>query len=126
VNWLGLSVRALAGALLGALLGAAIYAVTLVRGWDVPFAVGALAGLGACSGSQDKSAMRGMFIAASAIWIAAVVQSWVGPYAQAGLFGLHTTLTWKRLIAFALCGGLAFVLAQRSLRRDAPKRHAGS
>ena len=126
MNWLGLTTKAFIAALVGALLGAAAYAFALTHGVDAPYVVGAAAGGGAMVGSPDRSGLRGLLVASGAIWVAALVQSRVGPYASAGLFGFHSTLTPVRLLAFAACGAAAFFLAKTSARRNAPTRAAGS
>ncbi len=125
MNWLGWSTRAILAALLGALLGAALYAYALAHGVDAPYAVGIASGVGALVGAPDRSTMRGLLVATAAIWIAAVVQSQIGPFAAFGIVGFHTTLGWKRSAWFTVCGLAAFLLARTSLRRDAKQRAAG-
>jgi hypothetical protein len=126
MNWLGLSKAAFLAAILGAILGGAGYAVALARGWDAPYLVGILTGFGVMIGSPDRSGLRGLLVATVAIWIAAIVQTRVGPFASAGIFGFHTTLTPVRALSFAMCGVVAFVLARTSIRRNAPDRAAGA
>ncbi|HSO34805.1 MAG TPA: hypothetical protein VLT33_19860 [Labilithrix sp.] len=126
MNWLGLRAVALLGAILGGLLGGVAYAAALASGWDAPYLVGLAMGLGAMLGSPDRSGMRGLLIATAAIWVAAIVQTRIGPYASAGILGFHATLTAARVAAFAGCALTAFLLARTSARRNAPVRAAGS
>ena len=126
MNWLGLRTAALLGAILGAILGGVAYSAALARGWDAPYLVGIAMGLGVRLASPDRSGMRGLLIAAGAVWAAAFVQTRVGPHASAGLFGFHATLTPSRIASFAGCALVAFVLARTSARRNASVRAAGS
>ncbi len=126
MNWLGLTATAFIVALVGAVVGGVGYGIALMHGWDVPFVVGLAMGGGAMLASPDKSGLRGLLIASCAIWIAAIVQSRVGPYVGAGLAGFHTTLTPRRLASFSACGVFAFLLAKASARKNAPTRAAGS
>jgi hypothetical protein len=126
MNWLGLTTKAFIAAVLGALLGAVAYAYGLTHGWDAPYLVGVAAGLGAMLGSRDRSGLRGLVIASCAIWVAALVQSHVGPHAGANLLAFHTTLTPLRWLTFAACGAAAFFLAKTSARKNAPTRAAGA
>ena len=126
MNWLGLTTVAFLTAALGALFGSVAYAAALASGWDAPYLVGLLTGLGALLGSPDRSSMRGLLVGSVAIWVAALVQTRIGPHASAGLAGFHSTLSASRLAAFAACGATALLLARMSARRAAPLRAAGS
>jgi hypothetical protein len=126
MNWLGLTTVAFLTALLGALFGSVAYAAALASGWDAPYLVGLATGLGALLGSPDRSAMRGLLVATGALWVAAIVQTRLGPHAGSNLLTFHATLTPTRLAAFAACGATAFLLARLSARRGAPLRTAGA
>lgn len=126
MNWLGLTKTAFLAAVIGALVGGAAYAFALLHGWDVPLFVGLAMGMSTMVASPDKSGLRGLLVASCAIWVAALVQSRVGPYVSAGIFGFHTTLTPLRLASFSACGVFAFLLAKGSIRKNAPRRAAGS
>ncbi len=116
MNWLGLGRLAFLAAALGAVFGSVAYAAALAGGWDAPYLVGLAMGLGAWLASSDKSGMRGLLMAAAAIWVAAIVQTRIGAYAGGGLLGFHETLTTGRLVAFAACGMTAFVVGRTSAR----------
>jgi hypothetical protein len=114
MNWLGMRTIALLGALLGGLLGSVAYAAAIARGWDAPYLVGLATGLGAWLGSPDRSSMRGLLVATGAIWVAAVVQTRIGPHAGIGLMAFHATLRPARVAALAACGLAAFWLAKKN------------
>lgn len=126
MNWLGWSTRAFLGALIGAIVGALAYDQALARSFDLPWVVGLATGLGAFLGAPDRSGLRGLMVATLAIWVAWAVQARVAPFAQAGLFGFHRTLTVRRLASFVACGASAFLLARTSIRSGARRRIAGT
>ena len=126
MNWLGMTWVAFLATLLGGMLGGVAYAAALASGHDAPYLVGIGMGLGTMLGSPDKSGMRGLLVATTALWVAALVQANIGPFKGAGVFGFHTTLTVGRFAAFAGCFLAAFVLGRTSARRDAPQRAAGA
>lgn len=126
MNWLGLTWAAFVAMIVGGLLGGVAYAAALASGWDAPYVVGIGMGLGVMLGSPDKSGMRGLLVAAGAIWVATLVQAHIGPFKAAGILGFHATLTAGRIAAFAGCGLAAFLLGRSSARRDAPQRAAGA
>jgi hypothetical protein len=126
VNWLGWSTRAMLGALAGIVLGGVLYAYLLARGWDAPFAVGVLGGLGAFLLSPDRSGLRALLVTTMAIWGGAIAQSFAGPYRGIGVLGFHDTLTPTRFALYCASGLAAFLLARSSIRRDARKRTAGA
>ena len=114
------------GALLGASVGGALYAWALARGWDAPYFVGVLAGLGAFLLSPDKSGLRGLLVTTMTVWAGAIAQSFAGPYRGIGVLGFHDTLTPKRFALYCVSGLAAFLLARTSIRRDVNKRIAGA
>lgn len=126
MNWLGLTWMAFFATILGGMIGGIAYAAALASGWDAPYVVGIGMGLGTLAASPDKSGMRGLVVASTAIWVAALVQAHIGPFKGAGILGFHATLTAGRLAAFAGCGLIAFLLGRTSARRDAPQRTAGA
>jgi hypothetical protein len=126
MNWLGWSWVAFFGALLGAAVGVLAFAVAANHGVDAPYAIGISIGLGAASTSPDRSGLRGIIFATFAVWVAAIAQNYVGPFAGRGVLSLHETLTPPRLLAFVACAVAAWLLASTSFRPSARKRIAGA
>jgi hypothetical protein len=126
MNWLGLTPQTFLGALLGALLGSALFAWASTHGVDAPYLVGPCTGFGAMAAAPDRSVLRGIFIAALALWASAITQSLVGPYAGTKVIELSRTLTLVRggmFVGGMLLGGM---LGSCSLRKGANKRLSGT
>lgn len=126
MNWLGLTLQTFLGALLGALLGSVLFAWVSIQGVDAPYLVGPCTGLGAMLVAKDRSVLRGVFIAALALWACAITQSLVGPYAGTKVIELSRTLSVARGAMFVggmLVGGL---LGSSSLRKGAKERLIGT
>jgi len=126
VNWLGLTPQTLFGALLGALLGSALLAWASTHGVDAPYLVGPCTGLGAMAAAPDRSVLRGVFVAALALWAGAITQSLVGPYAGTKVIEFSRTLSLARggmFVGGMLVGGM---LGSFSLRKGAKERLSGT
>ena len=122
MNWFGFDARSLAGALVGALL----FGWGLSRGLDLPWVVGLAVGGGAMALARDRNTMRGGPFAVLAVWTGALTQALVGPFAEAGLWHLSSTLDAKRVGYYVTSALLAAALGARSIRRGAARRVAGT
>jgi hypothetical protein len=126
MNWLSTSLRSMSGMLVGLLVGAVGFGYASTRGLDAPYLVGMSAGLCTAAASKERATMRGIVAAVLAVWVVALTQSLVGPYAGTPVLQLSSTLTLWRHAKLALCMGLAAGLASQSLHRGATHRRAGS
>ena len=126
MNWLSTSFGSMFGMLTGLLLGAIAFGYAFTLGFDSPYLIGLAAGLGTAAASKERATMRGVVAAVLSLWVVALTQSLIGPYAGTPVLQLSRTLTMWRHVKLVLCMGLAAGLASQSLYRGAKHRRAGS
>jgi hypothetical protein len=110
VNWLGLSLRSLAGILLGVVTGSLVFLYVA----PAVVAVGACTGSGCALLAEDRSLLRGVSVATVAAWSAAALDA--HRYAVPTL-EISTVLSGGRLLAHVASVVIAFALGALSLQR---------
>jgi len=129
MNWLAFDLRAYAAALL-ACIAAAFAALHLdAVAASLPWLVGLVAGLACAAAARDRSGLRGLVVAAMAVWTGAIVDAQRAEDSQGlgrALLRFHDSLTPLRVAGYVLGFGLAVALARLSLRRGARDRIAGA
>ena len=131
MNWIAWDPRSYGGALLGAGAGVLAFGTLLQHGWNLPWIVGLLMGLGCALVTQERSSMRGVVLAIGAAWVSAAAQVYYAPPAGtdgmiAGHVQFHTTLSGPTLLANLGSMLAALLFGRSALRRGARTRLAGA